>query len=220
MPAKTCRVLLVDDHQMVREGLHGILARSERVEVVGEAGDGLEAIEKVAETSPDVVIMDVGLPRMNGIEATRAITTEHGDVKVIALSAYSDSRYVINMLQAGAMGYVLKDSASAELLRAVDAVLGGHQYLSPEITGVVLTRCVPGVGEGESSAFSLLGAREREVLQRIAEGATTAKIAEQLFIAPKTVETHRRNIMRKLGVRTIAGLTKYAVREGLTSLDD
>lgn len=212
-------VLIVDDHQMVREGLRALLDLESGLVVVGEASDGRSAIQRTQELSPDIVVMDVGLPDMNGIEATRQITETLPGVKVVALSAYSDRRYVLNMLKAGASGYVLKDSASEELRRAVQAVARGNEYLSPEITGVVLDGCLRRPAAAEASAFTLLGAREREVLQLIAEGLTTPSIAKRLFIAPKTVETHRRNLMRKLEIHTIAELTKYAVREGLTVLD-
>lgn len=213
------RVLLVDDHRMVRDGLRAILSREERIEVVGEAGDGREAIEAVRRDPPDVVVMDVGLPGMNGIEATRQIREEHPDVAVIALSTYSDRRYVENMLRAGARGYVLKKAAADELVRAVEAVRNGHCYTSPEVTShVVESSLRPEVG-GRSSAYTLLGRREREVLQLLAEGRTSPQIAALLSISARTVEAHRRNIMRKLDLRTIAELTKYAVREGLTSLD-
>lgn len=219
--SRPLRILIADDHGMVREGLRALLDRAPGIEVVAEAHDGRGAIRATQEHAPDIVLMDVGLPGMNGIEATRQITSEDPGPRVIALSAYSDRRYVLNMLKAGARGYLLKDSASEELLRAVHAISRGDGYLSPEITGVVVNRCLQGEpnAEPETSAFTLLGAREREVLQLIAEGLTTPAIAKRLFISPKTVETHRRNLMRKLGIHTIAELTKYAVREGLTGLE-
>ena len=213
------RVLIVDDHQMMRDGLRAVLEHEELIEVIAEAGDGRSALRQVEDMAPDLVVMDVALPDMNGIEATRQITAEHPEVRVIALSTYSDRRYVVNMLNAGASGYVLKESASDELLRAVEAVARGNEFLSPEITGPVVDKYVRRRSSADSTAFSVLGPREREVLQLLSEGLTTPKIAERLFIAPKTVETHRRNLTRKLGLKTIAELTKYAVREGLTSLE-
>lgn len=215
----TIRVLLVDDHQIMREGLKAILAEEPMIDVVGEADDGRQAVELAASLSPDIVVMDVGMPSMNGIEATRKIRARHPGVGVIALSMYSDKRYVDNMLDAGAGGYVLKESAGEDLLRAVQAVATGKGYLSPEITDLVVDGYMGKQASGASSVYELLGNREREVLQLLAEGRTSRDIGAQLSIAVKTVETHRRNIKEKLNMRSVAELTKYAVREGLTPLE-
>lgn len=214
------RVLLIDDHKMMRDGLRALLAGSTDMEVVGEAADGRTGLDLVRTLSPDVVVMDVGMPDLNGIEATRRIRAEHERVRVIALSTHTDKRYVHHMLEAGACGYVLKIGAYDELLRAVRAASQGKTYLSPEIAGSVVDRSTtphPGV---DVSAYSKLGAREREVLQLVAEGKTSAEMAQEMHISIKTVETHRRNIVQKLGLHGTAELTKYAIREGLTSIDD
>ena len=213
------RILLVDDHKMMRDGLRAILNRRQDFEVVGEAADGRSALNLVAENSPDVVVMDVGMPQMNGIEATRQIRKEAPDARVIALSTHSDKRYVQNMIAAGASGYVLKEAASEDLLRAVDAVSRGEHYLSPQITGVVFDSLRGRPARDATSAYALLGTREREVLQLLAEGLTSKEIAARLNLSTKTVETHRRNIGQKLDLHSIASLTKFAVREGLTTLD-
>jgi DNA-binding NarL/FixJ family response regulator len=214
------RVLLVDDHKMMREGLRALLASVPDFEVVGEACEGRTALDLVRTLSPDVVVMDVGMPDLNGVEATRRIRAEHGRVKVIALSTHTDKRYVHHMLDAGACGYVLKMSAYDELLRAVRAASQGRTYLSPEIAGLVVERSTGPQAGRETSAFSSLGAREREVLQLVAEGKTSAETAREMHISVKTVETHRRNIVQKLGLHGTAELTKYAIREGLTSVEE
>ncbi len=215
----TIRVLLVDDHQMMRDGLRKILTDEDDIEVIGEADDGRGALEMAGKLEPAVVIMDVGMRQMNGIDATRRIRERWPKVKVMALSTHSDKRYVLNMLQAGASAYVLKEAASDDLLRAVRTVSQGLTYLSPEIAGIVVDGCVsPSIPE-EPSAYSLLATREREVLQLIAEGRTSKQIANQLGITVHTVESHRRNISKKLDLHSVAELTKYAIREGLTSLE-
>jgi DNA-binding NarL/FixJ family response regulator len=213
------RVLLVDDHKMMRDGLRALLAGVPDIEIVGEASDGREALALVRALFPDVVVMDVGMPELNGVEATRRIRAANERVQVIALSTHADKRYVHHMLEAGACGYVLKIAAHGELLRAVRAASLGRTYLSPEIAGLVVERSTSPHAGGQASAYSTLGAREREVLQLVAEGKTSAEAAEEMHISIKTVETHRRNIAQKLGLHGTADLTKYAIREGLTSLD-
>jgi DNA-binding NarL/FixJ family response regulator len=213
------RILLVDDHKMMRDGLRTILERRSDFEVVGEAEDGHAAIALVPQVTPDVIVMDVGMPRMNGIEATRRIRRESPDARVVALSTHSDKRYVQNMITAGAAGYVLKEAASDDLLRAVDAVARGEHYLSPQITGVMFDTLRGRVSQDTTPAYALLGTREREVLQLLAEGLTSKEIAKRLNLSTKTVETHRRNISQKLDLHSIAVLTKFAVREGLTTLE-
>jgi DNA-binding NarL/FixJ family response regulator len=216
----TIRVLLVDDHTMMRDGLCSLLEGVPDIEVVGQAPDGRTALDLVRTLSPDVVIMDVGMPELNGVEAARRIRTEHERVKVIALSTHTDKRYVHHMLEAGACGYVLKIAAYDELLRAVRAANAGQMYLSSEIAGLVVDRSTGAHPGSDVSAFSCLGAREREVLQLVAEGKTSGETARQMHISIKTVETHRRNIAQKLGLHGTAELTKYAIREGLTSVEN
>lgn len=213
------RVLLVDDHRLMREGLRKILEDTPGIEVVGEAEDGLSALAAVAEVHPEVVVMDVGMGGMNGIDATQRLRTDHPRVRVVALSTHADKRYVRNMIRAGAAAYVLKESASEDLLRAVRAAANGEHYLSPQITGCLLESWTTPLVPESSSVYELLGAREREVLRLLAEGRTSKEIAAQLVLSIKTVETHRRNIAQKLRLHGTAELTKYAVREGLTSLD-
>jgi DNA-binding NarL/FixJ family response regulator len=214
------RTLLVDDHKMMRDGLRAILARCDDVEIIGEAGDGRAAVEMAERLLPNVVVMDIGMRVMNGVEATRQIRACNPAINVIALSTYSDRRYVLGILEAGASGYVLKAAAADEICRAIKAAAQGKHYLSPEIAGVVVDAQLRPPSEFSAPAPSALGPREREVLQLLAEGLTSSAIARGLFISPNTVDTHRRNIMKKLDVHNIAQLTKYAIREGLTPLED
>jgi two-component system NarL family response regulator len=211
-------ILLVDDHVLVREGIRSILQSEHDIVVVGEAGDGRAALQLVEELHPDIVVMDIAMPGLNGIEATRQITQRYPMTRLIALSTYSDKRYVLAMLEAGAFGYVVKESASDELLRAIRAVNRGQKYLSACIAGMVVDSYVKRDFLIEGSASNRLGSREREVLQLIAEGKSSPQIAAVLHISSSTVEAHRRNIMRKLDLHTIADLTKFAIREGLTAL--
>jgi DNA-binding NarL/FixJ family response regulator len=211
------RVLLVDDHRIVREGLRAILERDAWCTVVGEASSGREGVHLARTLQPDVVVMDVAMSDLNGIEATRQIRSGAPSVRVVALSSHSDRRYVKAILAAGASGYVLKANAFDELRRAVEAAAQGRKYLCSDITDQVIEGALGQACEG--SAFERLGARELEVLQLLAEGLTSGQIAERLRVATTTVETHRRNLMRKLGLHSVAELTKYAVREGVTSLD-
>ena len=211
------KIILAEDHKITREGLVNMLEDQPGMEVVGEAGNGREAIRLARELSPDLVIMDVTMPDLNGIDATRIITSTPKDTKVIALSMYSDKQFVQGMMQAGASGYLLKDCAFVELVQAVRAVSKGDTYLSPGIAGIVVEDYVSKLSRSASSASGVLTRREREVLQLISEGKSTKHIASKLAISIKTVETHRRQMMGKIGIRTVAGLTKYAIREGLTS---
>ncbi|OGR08378.1 MAG: DNA-binding response regulator [Desulfobacca sp. RBG_16_58_9] len=211
------KVLIADDHQIMREGLRAMLEKEHDIVVLGEAEDG-RMIERLArELAPDVIIMDVAMPDLNGIEATRQIVAELPGVKIIALSMHDDRRFVLNMLKAGAAGYMLKDSAFTDLAKAIRVVMSGKTYLSHEVTDIVVKDYVSSSQSAESSAFHLLSPREREVLQLLAEGKTSALIGEKLHISVKTVETHRQQIMVKLKIRSVAELTKYAIREGLTS---
>ena len=212
------KVLLADDHKIVRDGLRNLLEKQQDITVAGEAEDGREALQLARKLSPDVVIMDIAMPDLNGIEATRQILSEVQDVKIVALSMHSDKRYVSEMLKAGASAYLLKDCAFEELITAIRTIMKGKIYLSPGIAGVVIEDYIKKGSKTDSSVFSLLSDREREVLQLMAEGMTSKEIATHLYVSIKTVETHRTNIMTKLDIHSIAELTKYAIREGLTSL--
>jgi DNA-binding NarL/FixJ family response regulator len=212
------RIILAEDHRITREGLVNLLEERSDMQVVGEAENGREAVRLATELSPDLVIMDVTMPDLNGIDATRIITSGSNNTKVIALSMYSDKQFVQGMIQAGASGYLLKDCAFEELVSAIQAVIHGDTYLSPGIAGIVVQDYLSKLTTDRSSADTVLTNREREVLQLIAEGNSTKEIAARLSVSVKTVETHRRQIMEKLGIFSIAELTKYAIREGLTSL--
>jgi len=211
------KILLVDDHQIMREGLIALLERESGLQVVGEAADGRSAVRLARELSPHVVIMDVTMPDLNGIDATRRILEENRQIKIIALSMHADRRFVKGMLQAGASGYLLKHSASQELIKAIKLVMTNRVYLSPEVAGVVVEDYK--APAPDTSAFAVLTPREREVLQLFAEGKTPRQIAATLHLGLKTVEAYRRQIMEKLDFQSFAELIKYAVREGLTSLD-
>lgn len=213
------KIILADDHKIIREGLRSLIEKQPDMEVIAEAQDGLTTVNLVQKLKPDVVIMDIGMPEMNGIDATTKITTEYKNVKVIALSMHSDRRFVMQMLKAGAAGYLLKDSAFEELVSAIHAVIAKQHYLSQKITDVVVQEYLQNLPRNESTVFTVLTAREREVLQLIAEGKSTKQTASVLNVSVKTIETHRQQIMEKLDMRSIAQLTKYAIREGLTSLE-
>lgn len=211
----TTRVLLADDHKILRQGLQTLLQNEPDIEVVGQADNGRGAIELAKELRPDVVIMDVAMPDVGGVRATRELVNAVPTAKVVALSMHSDRRFVTGMLSAGASGYLLKDSAFEELALSIRAVMRGELYLSAGITGVVVDELV-----GPRLAKEpLLSTRETEVLRLLAAGKSTADMARELGVSVKTIETHRRQIMHKLGLHSVAELTKYAVREGLTSLD-
>lgn len=213
------RILLVDDHDVVRQGIGALIAEEDDFELVGEASDGRTALEMVPELVPDVVIMDVMMPELNGIEATRRIIDMTGGVRVLALSMHSDKRFIREALRAGAAGYIEKRATFGELARAVRTVMDGEVYLSPSIAKQVVPDIVRATPSDEPTAAASLTAREREILQLIAEGHSAKNIGGLLGISVKTVSAHRRNIMQKLGVTSTAELTKVALREGLTSLD-
>ncbi len=213
------RILLADDHKITRQGLRSLLDKQSDMEVVAEAEEGRTTVRLVRELLPDVVIMDVSMPDLNGMEAARQITREFGNVRIVALSMHSDSLFVTEMLKSGASGYLLKDCAFEELARAIRAVVAGKTYLSPSISGVVVDDYLHRLSKADFSGLDVLTSREREVLQLLAEGKSTKQIALKLHISVKTVETHRRQIMNKLDIHTVAELTKYAIRKGLTSLE-
>ena len=208
----TIRVVLVDDHELMRDGLRALFAQDGEFEVVGEAGDARTAVELAAACRPHVVIMDVSLPDLGGVEATRQVLGRAPEVKVVALSVHDDPQYVAGMLEAGASGYVVKGAAAVEVLRAVRAALSGRTYLSPELATAVYDQVQALAGHPE------LSLREREVLRLISEDRTTPQIARQLNLSENTVHTHRQHIMDKLDRHGIAALTKYAISTGLTTL--
>jgi DNA-binding NarL/FixJ family response regulator len=213
------KALIVDDHKIMREGLRSLLEKSGRFECVGEADDGYQAVRMARELKPDVIIMDISMPNLNGIEATRQIKAENPEIEVIVLSMHATRNYVLQVLQAGASAYLLKDSAFEELSTALLAISRGGMYLSPAITKTAaLANLKAGSYAAGGAQAENLTKRELEVLQLIAEGKSTKDIASRLSLSVKTVETHRKQIMDKLEIRSIAGLTKYCIREGLTTL--
>jgi len=213
------KIILADDHKIIREGLRSLLEKQPDMEVIAEAQDGLTAVSLVQKLHPNVVIMDIGMPEMNGIDATTKITADYKNVQVIALSMHSDRRFVMQMLKAGAAGYLLKDSAFEELVTAIHAVMQKQHYLSQKITDVVVKEYLQNLPKSELDVFTILTTREREVLQLIAEGKSTKQIAAALNVSVKTIETHRQQVMEKLNIHSVAELTKYAIREGITSLE-
>jgi DNA-binding NarL/FixJ family response regulator len=213
------RILLVDDHRILREGLKSLLNEEADMSVVGESDNGRTGVEMASELAPDVVVMDIGMPELNGIEATRRIARDTAGTKVVALSMHSDGRFVSEILKAGASGYVLKDGAFEELALAIRTVMDGKTYLSPRVADVVVEDYLRQSPQKMPGAFASLTSREREVLQLLAEGKATKQAAAALNVSVKTVETHRRQIMTKLDMYSVAELTKYAIREGLTSVE-
>ncbi|MFI5252194.1 MAG: response regulator [Bacteroidota bacterium] len=213
------RVLIADDHGVVRDGVRIFLTHELNMEVVGEASDGKQAAQLARELVPDLVIIDINMPGMNGIESARQICAENENVKLIALSMHSDKRYVTEMLNLGASGYLLKECAFKELSVAIQKVLSGRTYISPEIGGDVIKDCLAKLGMTDPEAFSPLTPRERQVLKLIADGKHNKEIADYLNMSIKTVDGHRQHIMEKLNLHTVSELTKYAIREGITSVD-
>jgi len=213
------KLLLVDDHKIMRHGIRSLLEKEAGMEVLEETNNGRTAIELARNLSPDVVIMDISMHDLNGIEATRQITSELPEVKVIILSMHSDRQIIADALQAGAAGYLLKDCEFEELVRAIETVVSNRTYLSPEIADILVENFVRKSPLSESTTSSVLTSREREVLQLLAEGNTTKEIAHSLCLSTKTVETHRRQMMEKLNIYSVANLIKFAIRTGLTSLE-
>ncbi len=219
------KVFIADDHGIIRDGIRALLYSESDIEVIGVAENGRQAIELITKLNPDVVLMDVSMPELNGIDATRQLMKEFPTLRILALSTYSDHRYVSEMLHAGAAGYILKDGVFDELLFAIRSIQRGQSYLSPPIAHLVLsdyrqgtTKSNINIAKSEDAKKTILTKREREVLQLLAEGHTMKDIAHALFISIKTVETHRKKISDKLGIRSIIDLTKYAIREGITSV--
>ena len=216
MPVK---ILIVDDHEIMREGLSALVKDEPDMEVIGQAQDGREAIRLTKQLKPDVIVMDVNMPGMDGVDATRRIVNNVPDIKIIALTMYPKKSFVMEMLSAGASGYILKDDAFAELVKAVNTVMTGQTYLCPKAASVLVDNYVRNHPRNVSTDV-LLTNRQREVLKLLAEGKSTKEIALVLKLSPKTVDACRRRVMEKLNVQNIVQLIKYAIREGLTPLDD
>lgn len=212
------RILLADDHKIIVEGLRSLLEKSPAFCVVGHAYDGMTAVRLAAELSPDLAIIDISMPGLNGIEATRQILDANPRIKVIALSMHKDGHYIAAALKSGAMGYLLKESAFEELAAAIQTVMKGQSYLSTSISDIVIKDYIRHLEKQGTGVFSVLTPREREVLQLLSEGLSTKEIAARLKVSVKTVETYRNQIMEKLDIHSVAELTKYAIREGITSL--
>ena len=217
---KKIRVLLAEDHTIVRKGLRSLLDGEVGMEVIGEAEDGREAIQMTQQLLPDVVLMDISMPGLNGLEATRQIKERFPEVKVLVLTRHADEEYVFQILRAGASGYVVKKAAPAELILAIQAVYRGDSFLSPSISRKVIAEYIRTAEAMEENSYDRLTDREREVLQLIAEGHSNREIAELLHISEKTVRAHRAHLMDKLGIHSTAELTGYAIRKGVVSLDE
>ncbi len=214
---ETIRVLVVDDHPVVRKGLQSCLAKQERLRIVGEAADGDEAIKKAMTLAPDVVLMDLSMPRLNGLAATEILRRDAPSIKILVLSVHNNRDYIFRIIQAGAHGYVSKEASPEELLHAIECVHRGETFFTPEIAQAALQHLVQNGGKKEP--FTQLTGREREVLVLIAEGQSNKEIANRLGIGVRTIETHRERIMRRLDIHSVAGLTKFAIANGLVSLE-
>lgn len=214
------KVLVVDDHEIVREGIRMVLAADPELEVVGVASSGEEAIEKVRELEPNVVLMDIGMPGLSGFEATRRIRESSPGVQVVALTVHDSEGYVFQMLQAGATGYVVKRAPSEDVILAVKRAHQGEAVLHPSVAKLLIKDYLARVAKGEETSFDTLSDREREILKLIAEGQTNREIADTLFLSIKTVQAHRANLMRKLGMHDRTELVKYAIRKGIIGLDE
>ena len=208
-------VLVVDDHAILRDGIRALLDLNEDLKIVGEASDGKEAIEKVKDLSPDVVVMDIALPEIDGLEATRRIKKKYPQIQVLVLTQHDDKEYVLSAIKAGASGYVPKRALGSDLVSAIRAVYKGESFLYPSAAAALIEKCRE---QTETEPYDQLTSREREVLTLIAEGHTSRQIAEKLFISVKTVQGHRAKIVEKLGIHNRAELIKYALRKGLVSM--
>jgi len=214
---KRIRVLVVDDHALVREGIRSLLALTANIEIVGEAADGRQALEKVRQLMPEIVLMDLAMPVMGGLEATRRIRKEYPGTKVLALTQYDDSEYVVPIIEAGARGFVTKMSSSIELAAAIEAVHEGDSYLSPSAAAALVDECQRTVKE-DKDPYSLLTDREREVLKLLAEGHSAREIAGILVLSPKTVEWYKARLTTKLGIHNRTDLVKFAIRKAIINL--
>ena len=212
-------ILIADDHGVMREGLKVLIENQPDMNVVGEAEDGQKVVQLAKQLSPDIIVMDIAMPNLNGVEATRQILEENPNIWIIALSVHSDKHFVTEMLKAGASGYVLKSCLFEEVLRAIETVGNGDYYLSPKITEVVVDDYKHYMATLNKSSEVRLSPRERQVVQLLAEGKSTKQIALNLHVSPKTVDANRRELMDKLGIFSISELTKYAIKEGITSIE-
>ncbi len=208
----------MDDHPIVRKGIRSCLGRQEHLVIVGEAADGLEAVARAKELSPDIVLMDIDMPNMSGLAVTEVLRREQPQIKVLILSMYRRAEYLHRIVQSGARGYVLKEASPEELVKAIEAVNSGEAFFSPDIARLALNEVVQGSGDGPD--LGELTRREREVLILIAEGHSNKEIANSMGIGSRTVETHRERIMRKLAIHSVAGLTRCAIANGLITLPD
>ncbi|MEO6028759.1 MAG: response regulator transcription factor [Candidatus Binatia bacterium] len=215
----TFKILLADNHTLVRAGIRALLEQIPDVTVVAEAGDGREALKLVDEHRPNLVLMDITMPVMNGLEATGRIVKEHPQTRVVMLSVHNDEEYVLQSLRAGAVGYLLKDAGRAELEMAVAAIARNETYLSPAVSRHVVGDYVRRIGGGGEGRLETLTPRQREILQLIAEGKSTKEIASILDVSVKTVETHRAQLMERLDIHDVAGLVRYAIRNGIVTAD-
>jgi DNA-binding NarL/FixJ family response regulator len=213
------KILLADDHQLLIDGLRPLLERQRNIEVVGVARDGLEAAQLAQDHNPDVILLDISMPRLNGVDAARRILRDQPDIKIIMLSMHDDRHFLRDSLRVGARGYILKESAASEVIEAIRMVQKGELFFSPTVRSRVLHDYVEGMRRGEEMPDSPLSGREREVLQILAEGKSTKEAASLLNVSVKTIESHRKQVMDKLDLHSMAELTKYAIREGLTQLD-
>jgi two-component system response regulator NreC len=212
------KILLADDHQIIRDGLKALIQKEPQFEVIAEAKNGKSTVDLAKKLNPDVVVIDVSMPGLNGMEATIELLEHNPDIKVIALSVHSEKEYVSGMLQAGASAYLLKDSAFRELAEAIQTVTQNQTYISPKIAGTLIQDYREKLKSEDTSVFNILTKREREILQLLAEGKTVKQIAGELFLSVKTIESHRQNIMNKLDIYSIPELVKYAIRHGIISL--
>jgi DNA-binding NarL/FixJ family response regulator len=215
---KPVRIMLADDHPLIREAIGHLVNSAPEFELVGEAASGKECLARVEELRPDILVLDIAMPEMNGEQVARELRHRLPELKIVALSGYTDRQFVRAMTKAGAKAYVVKSASGRELIQALRAVASGKNYLSPEVTGAVMTLWEDSARSAELSAQSTLGKREKEVLKLIAEGHRSAKIASQMGITVATVEAHRRNILRKLHLHSAADLTRYALRHGMITL--
>lgn len=214
------QLLIAEDHEIVREGFRLLLQSEEGIHVVNAVPTGREAVDLARKLNPDIVVMDISMPDLNGIEATRQIVSANPRIRVIALSVHDDKRYITEMLRAGASGYLLKKGAFQELVQAIHAVMIGQVYLSPSITSIVVKDYLHHAPVSGTSPAEILSDREREIVQLIAEGKSMKQIAYSLDLSIKTISTHRQNILRKLHVDSVAALVKYAIREGMVTLEE
>ncbi len=216
---KKIRLLLVDDHPVVRRGMRSCLEGIRHVEVVDEAVDGKEAVEKVRQLSPDIVLMDIDMPNMNGLDATKLIREEFPDARVLILSIHTNKQYVLQIIRSGAQGYVLKDASPADLVRAIESVDSGEPFFSPDISQIVLNQYLEEAGADSDGDSVKLTTRERQVLAMIAGGQSNKEMANELNVGVRTIETHRERVMNKLNIHSVAGLTKYAITNGIVKLE-